>query len=83
MLAEYKKKRNVDKKKANLKTLGSNGAMPDNRDSQTAYLTAANLGVKVTVLADTGSDYLAIPCSAEDDARKLGFHLKVEVVLPP
>jgi hypothetical protein len=57
MLAEYKKKRYADKKKANLKTLGSNGAIPDNRDGQTAYFTAVIVGVKVTVLADTGCDY--------------------------
>jgi hypothetical protein len=31
MLAEYKTKRDTDKKKANLKTLGSNRAMPDNK----------------------------------------------------
>jgi hypothetical protein len=55
-------------------------ATDDNRDSQTAYLTAENLGVKVTVLADTGSDYSAIPRSAEEDARKRGFPLKVEVL---
>jgi hypothetical protein len=51
----------------------------ENRDGQTAYLTADNLGVKVTVLADTGSDFSAIPRSAVEDARKLGFPLKVEV----
>jgi hypothetical protein len=28
--------------------LGNNGATADNRDGQTAYLTAENLGVKVT-----------------------------------
>jgi hypothetical protein len=32
MLAEYKKKRDTDKKKANLKTLSRNGAMPNSRD---------------------------------------------------
>jgi hypothetical protein len=63
-LSEYKKKRDADKKKANFKTLDNNGATADNRDGQTAYLTAENLGVKVTVLADTGSDYSAIPRSA-------------------
>jgi hypothetical protein len=39
--------------------LGSNNAIVDIRDGQTAYLTAKNFGVKVTMLADTGSDYLA------------------------
>jgi hypothetical protein len=53
MLVEYSKKRDADKKKANLKTLGSNGAITDTRDGHTAYLMAENLGVKVTVLADT------------------------------
>jgi hypothetical protein len=42
-----------------------------------------NLGVKVTVLADTGSDYSAIPRSAVEDARKRGFPLKVEVLPEP
>jgi hypothetical protein len=50
-LSEYKK-RDADKKKANLITLGNNRATNDNRDCQTAYLTAENLGVKVKVLAD-------------------------------
>jgi hypothetical protein len=40
-------------------------------------------GVKVTVLADTGSDYSAIPRSAVEDARKRGFPLKVEVLPEP
>jgi hypothetical protein len=31
-------------------------------------------------LADTGSDYSAIPRSAVEDARKRGFPLKVEVL---
>jgi hypothetical protein len=31
--------------------------MPDNRDEQIAYVTAGNLGFRVTVVADTGSDY--------------------------
>jgi hypothetical protein len=57
--------------------------MADIRDGQTAYLTAENLGVKVTVLADTGSDYSAIPQSAVEDARKRGFPLKVEVLPEP
>jgi hypothetical protein len=60
--------------------LGNNGATSANRHGQTAYLTAENLGVKVTVLADTGSDYSAIPRSAVEDARKRGFPLKVEVL---
>jgi hypothetical protein len=78
-MSEYKKKRHADKKKANFKTLGKNGATADKRDGQTAYLTAENLGVKVTVLANTGSDYSAIPRTAVVDARKRGFPLKVEV----
>jgi hypothetical protein len=53
LLSEYKNKRDSDKKKANSKTLGNNRAKSDNSDGQTAYLTAENLGVKVTVLADT------------------------------
>jgi hypothetical protein len=81
LLSDYKKKRDADKKKANFKTLGNNGATSENRDGQTAYLTAENLGAKVTVLADTGSDYSAIPRSAVEDAKKRGFPLKV-VVLP-
>jgi hypothetical protein len=83
LLSEYKKKRDADKKKANLKTLGNNGAMSEIRDGQTAYLTAENLGLKVTVLADTGSDFSAIPSSAVEDARKRGFPLKVEVLPEP
>jgi hypothetical protein len=82
-LSEYKKKRDADKKKANFKTLGNNGATSESRDGQTAYLTAENLGVKVTVLADTGSDYSAISRSAVKDARKRGFPLKVEVLPEP
>jgi hypothetical protein len=54
LLSEYKKKRDADKNKANFKTLGNNGATSGNRNGQTAYLTAENLGVKVTVLVDTG-----------------------------
>jgi hypothetical protein len=78
-----KKKRDADKKKANFKTLGNNGATSEIRDSQTAYLMAENLGVKVTVLADTGSDYSAIPRSAVKEARKRGFPRKVEVLPEP
>jgi hypothetical protein len=63
--------------------LRSNGAKSQNRDGQTAYLTAENLGVNVTVLAKTGSDYSAIPRSAVEDARKRGFPLKVEVLPEP
>jgi hypothetical protein len=83
LLSEYKKKRDAEKKKANFKTLGNNRATADNRDGQTVYLTAKNLGVKVTVLEDTGSDYSAIPRSAVKDARKRGFPLKVDVLLEP
>jgi hypothetical protein len=82
-LSEYKKKRDANKKKANFKKLGNNGATSDNRDGQTAYLTADNLGVKVTVLADTGSDYSAIPRSGEEDVKKRGFPLKVEILPEP
>jgi hypothetical protein len=74
-LSEFKKKRDADKKKANFKTLGNNRATSDNRDGQTAYLTAENLGVKVTVLADTGSNYSAIPRSSVEDAKKRDFRL--------
>jgi hypothetical protein len=83
LLSEYKKKRDADKKKANFKTLGNNGATSETRGGQTAYLTAENLGVKVTVLADTGSDYSAIPRRAVEDAKKRGFPLKVEVLPEP
>jgi hypothetical protein len=83
LLSEYKKKRDADKTKANFKTLGNNGATSENRDGQTAYLTAKNLGVKVTILAETGSDYSAVPCSAVADAKKRGFPLKVEVLPDP
>jgi hypothetical protein len=57
LLSEYKKKRDADKKKANFKTLGNNRATTENRDGQTAYLTAEDLGVKITVLTETGSDF--------------------------
>jgi hypothetical protein len=63
--------------------LGNNRATDDRRDGQTAYLKAENLGVKATVLADTGSDYFAIPCSAVKDARKRGFPLRVAVLPEP
>jgi hypothetical protein len=82
-MSEYKKKRDGDKEKANFKTLGNNGATADNRNGQTAYLSADNLGVKVSVLAEIGSDYSAIPCIAVDDARKRGFPLKVEELPDP
>jgi hypothetical protein len=52
LLPENKKKKDTGKKKAKFKILGNNGATADNRDGHTAYLTAQNLGVKVTVLAD-------------------------------
>jgi hypothetical protein len=81
-LSEYKKKYDTDKK-ANLKTLGRNGATSDNRNGQTAYFTAESFGVKVTVLADTGSNYYAISRSDVEDARKRGFPLKVEVLPEP
>jgi hypothetical protein len=63
--------------------LGNNRATSENRDDQTAFLTAENLGVKVTVLADKGSDYSAIPRSAVEDARMRCFPLKVEVLPEP
>jgi hypothetical protein len=78
LLCEYKKKRDADKKKTNFKTLGNNRATTENRDGQTAYLTAENLGVKVTVLADKGSDYSSIPRSSVEDARNRDFPLKIE-----
>jgi hypothetical protein len=83
LLSEYKKKRDADKKKVTFKSLGNDRAMADNRYSRTAYLTSENLGVKVTVLADTGSDFSAIPRSSVEDARKRGFPLKVEVLPEP
>jgi hypothetical protein len=83
LLSEYKKKRDADKKKANFKNFGQQGAVADNRDGQTGYFTAGNLGVKVTVSADTGLDYSAIPRSAMEDAKKRGFPLKVEVLSEP
>jgi hypothetical protein len=83
LLSEYKKKRDADKKKANFKTLGNNGATSETRDGQTAYLTVQNLGVEVTLLADTGSDFSAIPRNDVEDARKRGFPLKVEVLPEP
>jgi hypothetical protein len=83
LLSEYKKKRDTDKKKENFKTFGDNGATADDRDGRTAYLTAENLGVKVTVLADTGYDYSAISRSAVENARKRGFPLKIEELPKP
>jgi hypothetical protein len=83
LLSEYKKERDANKKKANFKTLGNNGATSENKGGQTAYLTAENLGVKVTVLAETGSGHSAIPRSAVEDAKKRGFPLKVEVLPEP
>jgi hypothetical protein len=83
LLSEYKTKIDADKKKANFKTLGNNRATADNRNGQTAYLMATNLGVKVTVFADIGSDYYAIPSRAVEDAMKRGFPLKVEVLPEP
>jgi hypothetical protein len=76
-------KSDADKKKANFKSLSSGGATADNRNGQTAYLTAENLRVKVMVLADIGSDYSAMPHSAVEDARKRGFPLEVEVLPEP
>jgi hypothetical protein len=76
LLSKYKKKRDADKKKANLKTWGNNGAPSENRNRQTAYLTAENLGVKVTLLPETGSDYSSIPRNAVENARKRGSPLK-------
>jgi hypothetical protein len=83
LLSEYKKKRDADKKKVNFNTLGNNGATSDSRDGQTEYPTEENLGVKVTVLAVTGSDYSALPRSAVEDAKKRGFLLKAEVLPEP
>jgi hypothetical protein len=42
-----------------------------------------NLGFKVTVLADTSSDYSAIPRTTVEDARRIVFPLKVEVMSEP
>jgi hypothetical protein len=49
LLSEYKKKRDADKNKANSETLGNNDTKADNKVGQTAFLTAENLEVKVTV----------------------------------
>jgi hypothetical protein len=76
-------KRDADKKKANFKTLGNNEATSENRGGQTEYLTAENLGVKVTELADTGFDCSAILRSTVEDARMRGFPLKVDVLPEP
>jgi hypothetical protein len=80
LLPEYKMKSDADKKRANFKTFGNNGATADNRDGQTASLIAENFGIKVTVLAEIGSDYSSIPRSAVENARKRGFPLKFEVL---
>jgi hypothetical protein len=80
-LSEYKKNRDADKNKTNLKTLGNKGATADNRDCQISYLTAEKLGVKVTVLADTGSDYSSLPRNDAEYARRRGLPLKAEVLL--
>jgi hypothetical protein len=75
-LSEYKKK-------ANFNTLGNNREMDYNRDRQTAYLIAKDLGVKITILTDTGSDYFAIPRSSVEAAKKRGSSLKAEVLPNP
>jgi hypothetical protein len=62
MLAEYKKRIDADKKKANFKTLGRNGSTEDNRDGQIAVLTVGIIGFKVTVLVETGSVYYTAQC---------------------
>jgi hypothetical protein len=77
------RRRYMPTKRRHFKSLGNNGATADNRDGQAAILKAENLGVKVTVFADTGSDYSDIPLSAVEDARKRGFPLKVEVLPEP
>jgi hypothetical protein len=71
-LSDYTKKRDADKKMANLKTLGYNRAKADNRDGQTSYIAANILGVKITVLAEKGLDYSDIPRSVVKNARKRG-----------
>jgi hypothetical protein len=83
LLTEYKKKKYADKEDGEFKTLGNNRATAYNKDGHTAYLTAKKLGVNVTVLADTGSDYSAISRTAVEDAKKRGFPLKVEVIPEP
>jgi hypothetical protein len=80
MLAEHNGKKDADKNKANLKDLGGNKAIPDNRDRQNAYLTAENLGFKIIVMADIDSGYSTISRSAVEDARKRGLPLKIEVL---
>jgi hypothetical protein len=71
------------RKRRNFKTLGNIRATADNRDGQTAHLTAENLAVKVTVFVETGLDYSAISHSAVKDKRKRGYPLKVEVLPEP
>jgi hypothetical protein len=84
LLSEYRRTKDADKMMANFKTWGNNrAATTDNRDGQTAYLTAENFRLKVTALTDTGSDYSTIPRSSVEDARKRGFPLKVEVLPEP
>jgi hypothetical protein len=61
----------AEKKKASVKKLDSNAAAADNRNGQTAPITAEILGAKVTVLADTGSDYPAVQRSALQDSRMI------------
>jgi hypothetical protein len=81
LLSEFKKKREIPtRRRQTSKTFRNNGATSDNRDGQTAYLMSENLGVKVTVFSDTGSDYSAIPRSTVENARKRGLSLKVEVL---
>jgi hypothetical protein len=63
--------------------LSSNRAIPVNRGGQTVKITAENLRYKVTVLADTGSDYSAILRSAVEYARKCDFPIKVQVLREP
>jgi hypothetical protein len=69
--------------KQTLRTFGSNGATADNTEDQTAYLTAENLGVKVTMRADTGSDYSDTPLISVKNARERGFLLKLEMLPEP
>jgi hypothetical protein len=82
-LSEYKKKREFEKRRRTLRLWATTERTSENRDGQAAYLTAENIGVKVTVLNDTGSDYSAISRSAVEDARKCEFPLKVEVLPEP
>jgi hypothetical protein len=76
-------KRDADKKDANLKTLGSDGLTAENSDGQTADLAEKNLGFNVTELAETDSNYSAIPCCAVNDETKRESSIKMDLLPEP